>query len=98
MKHIIEQITDTGASPWINAFSLKKKNLNLNKEEFRDSLRVRYDMPLENIPLAKYACGEQFNINHALSCKKDGFVTHRHNNIQDFFSALLDKVCINVEN
>ena len=43
MKHIIEQTTDTGASAWLNDLQLKNQNLYLNKEEFRDALRLRYD-------------------------------------------------------
>ena len=28
-------------------------------------------------------CGNKFDIQHSMSCKKVGFVTNRHNNIED---------------
>ena len=85
MKHIIEEITDTGASAWLNALPFKNKNFDLNKEEFRDALRLRgYDIPLENLPSNNSTRTIQYH------------VTHRHNRIP--FTALLGKVCIYVEN
>ena len=34
-------------------------------EELRDALRLRYDIPLKNVP-STCACGEWFDVNHAL--------------------------------
>ena len=97
LKPVIEQTTDKGASSWLNALPLKNQDFDLNKEDFRDALRLRYGVSLENL-LSMCACGERFNVNHALSCKKGGFVTNRHNNLRDSFTVLLNKVCINVQN
>ena len=44
------------------------------------------------------ACAERFDVNHAFSCKKGGFVTRRNDNLRDIFTVLLNKVCIDVEN
>ena len=35
-------------------------------------------------------------MNHALICKKGGFVIRRHNEIRDLEAELLDEVCISV--
>ena len=56
--------------------------LALNKQEFRDLLRKRYNLPLEELP-SGCTCGSAFSVNHALSCKKGGFVAQRHDGIQD---------------
>ena len=56
--------------------------LALNKQEFRDLLRKRYNLPLEELP-SSCTCGSAFSVNHALSCKKGGFVAQRHDGIQD---------------
>ena len=97
LKPVIEQITDKGAILWLNALPLKNQDFDLNKEDFRDALHLRYGVSLEHLP-SMCACGERFNVKHALSCKKGGFVTNRHDNLRDFFTVLLNKVCINVQN
>ncbi|KAG1697391.1 putative glutamate receptor [Nymphon striatum] len=43
------------------------------------------------------ACGERFDVNHALNCKTGGFISRRHHNIRDLFTVLLNKVCVDVE-
>ena len=62
---------DKGASSWLNAMPLADQGLALNKQEFRDSLRLRYDLPLADLP-SHCVCGDKFTVGHALSCKKGG--------------------------
>ena len=98
-KHVTDyvyQAQDKGASSWLNTIPMKEQHLDLNKEEFRDALRLRYNMPLDNLP-SKCACGEQFTINHALKCMKGGFISNRHDNIRDFLTVLLNKTCTDVQ-
>ena len=45
---------------------------------------------------ATCACGERFDISHALSCKKGGFVSQRHNELRDLTANLLAEVCCDV--
>ena len=47
---MVNQSRDKGASSWLNAMPLADKGLALNKQEFRDSLRLRYDLPLVDLP------------------------------------------------
>ena len=67
----------------------------LNKEQFWDGLRIRYNWELRKLP-SHFACGNKFNLTHALSCKKGGFVSLRHNEIRDITALLLDEVCTDV--
>ena len=46
----INQSRDKGASSWLTAVPLVDQGLVLNKQEFRDSLRLRYDLPLSDLP------------------------------------------------
>jgi hypothetical protein len=62
-----------------------------NKGEFKDALRLRYNIELENVPTA-CPCGEIFDVTHALTCGKGGFVIERNT-----LTTFLDKVCVDVE-
>ena len=92
----VQQTRDKGASSWLNAIPIEEHGLALNKQEFRDSLCLRYNLPLPNLP-SYCACGEMFTVNHALSCKKGGFVAQRHDTIRDLLTSHISKVCRNVE-
>ena len=78
----VEQTRDKGASSWLNAIPYEEHGFSLNKQEFRDSIRLRYNMRLKNLP-QKCACEQNFSVDHALSCKKGGFVAQRHDNVRD---------------
>ena len=92
----VHQTRDKGASSWLNAIPIEEHGLALNKQEFRDFLCLRYNLPLPNLP-SYCACGEMFTVNHALSYKKGGFVAQRHDTIQDLLTSPISKVCKNVE-
>ncbi|KXJ16293.1 hypothetical protein AC249_AIPGENE28269 [Exaiptasia diaphana] len=92
----VNQLRDKGASSWLNAVPLVEQGLALNKQEFRDSLRLRYNMTLSDLP-SHCVCGERFSVGHALSCKRGGFVAQRHDGIRNLFATLTNKVCKNVE-
>ena len=96
MKPYVKQACDKGASSWLNALPIREQNLDLNKEEFKDALRLRYNMPLKNLPTT-CPCGVPFDVTHALNCKKGGFIAKRHDNIKDFLTILLNKVCHDVQ-
>ena len=93
---MVDQARYTGASSWLNAIPLEEQGLCLNKEEFRDAVRLRYDMPLKGLP-SHCVCGERFSVSHAQSCKKGGFIVRRHDGIRDLLTTLVGKVCKNVQ-
>ena len=88
--------TDKGASSWLNAIPIEENGQALNKQEFRDSLCLRYNLPLPNLP-SYCACGEMFTVNHALSGKKGGCVAQRYDTIRDLLTSHISRVCRNVE-
>jgi hypothetical protein len=95
LQHVI-QARDKGASSWLNAIPIEEQGLVLNKQEFRDSMRLRYNLPLSDLP-SFCTCGAAFTVNHALSCKRGGFVARRHDGVRDLLTTLVSKVCNNVE-
>jgi hypothetical protein len=93
---IVEQTRDKGASSWLNAIPLENHGFSLTKQEFRDSLRLRYNLRLKKLQ-SKCVCGHPFNVDHALVCKKGGFVAQRHDNVKNLLTSQLAKVCKNVQ-
>ena len=92
----MQRTRDKGVSSWLNAIPIEEHGLDLNKQEFRDSLCLRYNLPLPKLP--NYcACGEMFTVNRALSCKKEGFLAQRHETTRDLLTSNISKVCRNVE-
>ena len=92
----VNQLRDKGASSWLTAVPLIDHGLVLNKQEFRDSLCLRYNMPLSDLP-SMCVCDEKYTVCHALSCKKGGFVAQRHDGVRNLLTSLIDKACTNVK-
>ena len=92
---LYEAITEKGSSNWLNTLPLKDHDFYLSKQEFWDAVQLRYGFPLTRLP-QKCVCSENFSTEHALTCKKGGFVTIRHNSVRDFTADLLSEVCNDV--
>ena len=60
-----------------------------NKVKFRDTLCVRYNWPLPNIPRF-CACGEKTGVDHSCVCKLGGLIHMRHDNVRDVEAEFLD--------
>ena len=95
-KKAVEQAKEKGASSWLSTLPLEDQGFTLNNGEFRDALAIRYNAPLRGLP-SRCPCGQPFDMNHAMNCKRGGLVTIRHNNIRDFEANLLRQVCNDVE-
>ena len=93
---IFQQTRQPGASSWLNVLPLSEHGFNLNKNEFRDALNIRYNRHVKGLP-SHCPCGQKFNLVHAMNCKRGGFIIMRHNDIRDFEANLLAKVCNDVE-
>ena len=50
---------------------------------------------MKNFP-STCECGANFSVDHALTCKKGGFVSIRHNEIRNITASLLKEVCHDV--
>ena len=75
--------------------SIKYYGYELTKQEFWDTIKIKYNWPLDRIP-SQCICGALFDVTHALSFEKGGFSTLRHNEVRDITSELLDEVCVDV--
>ena len=60
-----EQNREKGASSWLSVLPLREQGFTLQKDEFRDCIALRYGDKIPNLP-SKCACGETFDVNHAI--------------------------------
>ena len=77
-----EENQQTRSYNWLTTLPLAEFNYNLNKEQFWDALRLRYNWNIPRTP-TECACGNKFTVQHALSCEKGGFITLRHNEVDE---------------
>ena len=84
------------SSNWLSVIPMQEPNYVLNKQQFWDSIRKLYGWPIPGLPVS-CSCGEGFNVQHTVSCKKGGLVTMRHNEVRDKIATLLSDVCKDVE-
>ena len=95
-KRVLEMAKEKGASSWLTTLPLDWLGYTLNRQEFRDSIALRYNWKIKDMP-AYCGCGKENDIDHSLSCKKGGFIILRHNNIRDTTAKLLEEVCYDVQ-
>ncbi len=81
-KRAMTLAREKGASSWLTTLPLRSLSYTLNKQEFRDSVALRYSWPIQDIPVV-CACGAKNNILHTLDCKLGGFVSMRHDSLRD---------------
>ena len=93
--HLMKLNQEQNESSWLTFLPLKEKGYIVNKQCFFDLIRIRYGWQLDRLP-SKCKCGSTFSIDHALSCKKGGFVSLGHNQVRNLTASLLDEVCHNV--
>jgi hypothetical protein len=87
---------ERGSGAWLNALPIQALKYILNKQEFRDSIRLRYGWSIPDIPM-HCVCGQKNDVEHALTCKRGGHVIFRHNRLRDLNAEALRQVCYNVE-
>ena len=88
--------TEKGASSWLTVIPLKDMNFTLNKREFRDAVHLRYDWHIADTP-STCICGDAFTVDHAMMCRRGGFIIQRHNELRDLEDDLLNIVCHDVQ-
>ena len=96
MQRVVELGGEKDSSNWLSVIPLKEMSFDLNKREFRDAIRLRYDWPIPDTQ-SVCVCGVRFTVDHAMICKRGGFIIERHNELPDLEAELLKMVCYDVK-
>ena len=68
---MLELIQEKGSGSWLTTLPIKSLGYSLNKQEFRDSICLRYGWNIPNTP--NYSqCRKENGIDHTLNCKLGG--------------------------
>ena len=62
-----------GSSSWLTTLPISEEGYDLTKQLFWDLIRIRCGWTLTRLPVY-CECGERFDLEHALSCKKGGWL------------------------
>ena len=95
-KRLLRLSTKKGVSNWLTMLSITKYGFELSKQQFWDSICLRYGWEISKLPIT-CPCGSKFDVQQSMSCKKGGFITIRHNDLRDLTSRILSEVCYNTE-
>jgi len=85
-KRRLERICETGC--WLTAVPNRLNGTILSAEDFRDNLRLRYNLKPLGMPDLCDGCGAKMTVEHALQCKVGGLVHCRHNDVTREFGSL----------
>ena len=91
MEIRLNDIAQEQGSSSFNSVPIKRLGFNLSKSDFWDAVRLRYGLPLKRLP-SHCGCSKPYNVKHAISCKKGGYVTLRHNELRDNIAEMLEEV------
>ena len=72
----VDLATQKDASSWLTVLPIRDMNFDLNKSEFRDAVKLRHDWEVPDMP-SVCVCGDRFNVDHDMICKRGGFVIQR---------------------
>ena len=67
-QRAVDLACEKGASNRLTVIPLKDMDFDLNKQEFRDAVRLRYDWPIPDNP-SVCVCGSVFTVDHAMMCQ-----------------------------
>ena len=85
-----------GASSWLGCLPLKREGFSLNKREFYDGVRLRYRWTPKYMP-STCICGKRFDVDHAISCQKGGFIHRRHDELKELIGHIAGDLYCDVE-
>ena len=90
-KRLVTISNEKNVSNWLTMVSITEHGFELSKQQFWDSVSLRYGWEITNRPTF-CQCGTKFDIQHSMNCKKGGFVSIRHNDLHDLTARIISEV------
>ena len=87
LKQAVIAASEKGASSWVTASPSYDHGTVLHKRDFVDSLHA-LRMDPSGSPIS-CACGNAFNVQHALDCKLGGLRIIQHNEVRDTIAQFM---------
>ena len=87
---------EKGASNWLTFIPVKDVDFTLTKREFKNAIYLRYDWQISDTP-STCGCGVVFDVDHAMVCRRGGFIIPRHKKLRDLEAQILKMVCNDVQ-
>ena len=88
--------SEKGASSWLTMILVKKMSFTLNKREFRDGIRPRYDWRIADT-CSNCVCDDTLIVDLAMVCIHRGFIFRGHNELRDLEADMLSIVYLDVQ-
>ena len=95
-KQLLQLSTEKGVSNWLTMLPIAEHGFGLSKQQFWDSISLRCGWEISKLPTT-FPCGSKFDIQHSMNCKKQGFVTIRHNNLRALTAQILSEGCYDIQ-
>ncbi len=95
LGRLLKMATEKGAGSWLTALPMQVYGYDLNKQEFRDAICLRYGWRIPGTP-SYCICNQKNTVDHILNCKHGGFVIMRHNEVRDIEAEFLRDICKDV--
>ena len=74
---------NSASGVWLTVVPSRLNGSGISAEEWRDNVRLRYNLQPIDMPDRCDGCNCQLTVEHALSCKKGGLVHIRHDDVAD---------------
>eukprot|EP00956_Cyclotella_meneghiniana_P030419 scaffold76449_cov22-Cyclotella_meneghiniana.AAC.1 len=85
-KHRLTRACNAGI--WLTCFPNRLNGTSISADEFRDNVRLRYNLKPLGMPENCDGCGKTLTVEHALACKCGGLVHIRHDDVAQEFGYL----------